>query len=50
VSLAGETVSDVGDIQRIVVDELIGGRVEVDVFRDGRMLTLPIVPIELVTD
>jgi S1-C subfamily serine protease len=49
VALAGESVAEVGDIQRIMVDELIGGRVEIQVFRDGRMLTLPIVPVELAT-
>src|SRR5262245_10932900 len=49
VSLAGESVSEGRDIQRIMVDELIGGRVEIGVFRDGRMLTLPIVPVELAT-
>src|SRR5262245_17911164 len=48
-ALGGEAVADVGDIQRIMVDELIGGRVDIEVFRDGRMLTLPIVPQELRT-
>jgi hypothetical protein len=33
-----------------MVDELIGGRVDIELFRDGRMLTLPIVPIELATE
>ena len=47
VALAGEPVSDVGDMQRIMVDELIGGRVDILLFREGRMLTLPIVPEEL---
>jgi S1-C subfamily serine protease len=49
VSLAGQAVADVGDIQRIMVDELIGGRIEIQVFRDGRMVTVPIVPVELAT-
>jgi S1-C subfamily serine protease len=49
VALAGEAVSDVGDMQRIMVDKLIGGRVEIQVFRDGRILSLPIVPEELAT-
>jgi serine protease Do len=49
VTLAGESVSDVGDMQRIMVDKLIGGRVEIQVFRDGRILSLPIVPEELAT-
>jgi serine protease Do len=47
VSLAGQAVADVGDIQRIMVDELIGGRIDIRVFRDGRMVRLPIVPVEL---
>ena len=45
--LAGTPIADVGDIQRLMVDEAIGGRVEIRVFRDGRILTLPIVPVEL---
>jgi S1-C subfamily serine protease len=45
--LAGEAVSDVGDIQRLMVGEMIGGRVEIRVFREGRILSLPIVPVEL---
>ena len=47
VELAGVPVSDVGDIQRIMVGELIGGRVDIRVFRNGRLVSLPIVPVEL---
>ena len=45
--LAGVPVADVGDIQRVMVGEVIGGRVDITLFRDGRILALPIVPVEL---
>jgi S1-C subfamily serine protease len=45
--LAGEPVTDVGDIQRLMVGDMIGGRVDIRLFRDGRILELPIVPVEL---
>jgi S1-C subfamily serine protease len=45
--LAGVPVTDVGDIQRVMVGDMIGGRVQITLYRDGRMLELPIVPVEL---
>src|SRR6266536_2239247 len=43
----GEPVKDSGDLQRIVMDNLIGRQVQVRVFRDGRILSVPVVPAEL---
>src|SRR5213593_4889208 len=43
----GTPVKDSGDLQRIVMDNLIGRRVQVRVFRDGRILSVPVVPAEL---
>ncbi len=43
----GVPVKDSGDLQRIVMDNLIGRRVQVRVFRDGRILSVPVVPAEL---
>ncbi len=45
--IGGTPVADVGDIQRIVMDDLIGRAVEVRMFRNGRIATLPITPVEL---
>jgi S1-C subfamily serine protease len=45
--LAGVPVTDVGDIQRVMAGDAIGGRVDITIFRDGRILALPIVPVEL---
>jgi S1-C subfamily serine protease len=45
--LAGVPVNDVGDIQRVMVGDMIGGRIDITLFRDGRILELPIVPVEL---
>jgi serine protease Do len=47
VDIGGTQVSDVGDIQRIVMDDLIGRRVEVRLFRDGRIRSVPVTPVEL---
>jgi S1-C subfamily serine protease len=49
VEVAGERVSDIGDLQRLMVAELIGTSVDVAVIRNGRTLRLDLVPIELVT-
>ncbi len=49
VEVAGERVSDIGDLQRLMVAELIGTSVDVAVIRHGRTLRLDLVPIELVT-
>jgi S1-C subfamily serine protease len=43
----GKPVKDSGDLQRIVMNDLIGRQVQVRVFRDGRILSLPVVPTEL---
>src|SRR6478736_2480312 len=47
VELDGEPVADVGDIQRVMVVEKIGAKVPVRVLREGRELTLELVPAEL---
>jgi S1-C subfamily serine protease len=43
----GKPVKDSGDLQRIVMDNVIGRQVQVRVFRDGRILSVPVVPAEL---
>lgn len=45
----GQRVNDVGDLQRMMVAELIGASVTVTVIRQGRTLSLGLVPAELVT-
>ena len=45
--LAGRPVHDVGDLQRLMVEELIGTEVEVRVFRDGDEVVLSVRPVEL---
>jgi S1-C subfamily serine protease len=45
----GEPMSDVGDLQRLMVAERIGQGVEVDVFRDGSFLKVDLTPRELET-
>jgi len=47
VSLDGEPLDDVTDVQRLMVAELIGKRVEAMVLRDARTLRLEIVPAQL---
>jgi S1-C subfamily serine protease len=47
--VAGERVHDVGDLQQLMVAELIGAKVELTVIRQGSTLTLELVPVELVT-
>jgi S1-C subfamily serine protease len=49
VAAAGEPLADVGDLQRLMVAERIGLGIEVEVVRDGRFLTLDLVPRELET-
>jgi serine protease Do len=49
VELDGQRVTDVGDLQRMMVAELIGARVQVSVIRAGRTVKLELVPVELVT-
>jgi serine protease Do len=47
VDMAGTPVSGVDDLQRLMAGELIGERVRVTAVRDGRVLPLEIVPVEL---
>jgi S1-C subfamily serine protease len=47
VELDGERVADAGDLQRLMTAERIDAEVELLVIREGRALTLPIVPDEL---
>ena len=47
VSVAGAPVEGADDLQRLMVGELIGERVEATVVREGRTLTLDLVPVEL---
>jgi S1-C subfamily serine protease len=43
----GTAVKDTGDLQRMVMADLIGRQVLVRLFRDGRILSVPVVPTEL---
>jgi S1-C subfamily serine protease len=43
----GKPVKDSGDLQRIVMDNVIGRQVQIRVFREGRILSVPVVPAEL---
>jgi S1-C subfamily serine protease len=47
VELNGEPVTDAGDIQRLMVGELIGKTVTATLVRAGRAITVELVPIEL---
>ena len=47
VAVAGEPVGRVDDLQRLMVEELIGVAVPVSVIREGRRLELELVPEEL---
>jgi S1-C subfamily serine protease len=49
VAVDGEPMADVGDLQRLMVAERIGQGVEVDVFRDGALIKLSLIPRELET-
>jgi S1-C subfamily serine protease len=49
VELDGQRIEHVGDLQRMMVAELIGARVHATVIRAGRKLRLELVPEELVT-
>ncbi len=48
VAVGGAAVGDVADLQRLMTEELIGTAVDVVVVREGRALTLRLVPDELV--
>ncbi len=43
----GNGVTNVGDLQRLMTGERIGRQVGVDVFRRGKVQTVPVVPVEL---
>ena len=47
VAAAGEPMTDVGDLQRLMVAERIGRVIEVEVVRNGHYLELDLVPREL---
>ena len=47
VAVDEEPMGDVGDLQRLMVAERIGKRIEVEVVRDGEFLTLALTPREL---
>ncbi len=47
VAIDGRPVSDVADLQRLMTDELIGSSVALELVREGRELTLELVPDEL---
>ena len=47
VAVDQEPMGDVGDLQRLMVAERIGKRIEVEVVRDGDFLTLALTPREL---
>jgi S1-C subfamily serine protease len=48
VGLDGRAVEGVGDLQRLLVGDLVGRRVRLDVARDGRLIELDLAPTELV--
>jgi S1-C subfamily serine protease len=48
VGLDGTAVEGVGDLQRLLVGDLVGRRVTLDVARDGRLMALELSPSELV--
>ncbi len=43
----GTSVSNVGDLQRLMTGDLIGRQVQVDVFRGGKVQQVRVVPVEL---
>jgi S1-C subfamily serine protease len=49
VAVDGEPMSDVGDLQRLMVAERIGQGVDVELVRDGQALKLDLIPRELPT-
>jgi S1-C subfamily serine protease len=50
VSVDGEPMSDVGDLQRLMVAERIGEGVSVEIVRGGRLRELSLIPRELAQD
>jgi serine protease Do len=49
VAVDGEPMNDVGDLQRLMVAERIGQGVEAELFRDGELRKLDLIPRELET-
>jgi S1-C subfamily serine protease len=47
IELDGKPIEGVGDLQRVMVGEMVGRRVPVGVERDGRLLDLEVTPVEL---
>jgi S1-C subfamily serine protease len=47
VAVDGESMGDVGDLQRLMVAERIGQGIEVEAVRDGELLKLDLIPREL---
>jgi S1-C subfamily serine protease len=45
--LGGQPVADVSDVQRVMAGDVIGEHVEAKVFREGRILSLDLVPAQL---
>jgi S1-C subfamily serine protease len=45
----GSAIQSVDDLQRMMVSESIGRRVAVHIYRDGRIMTVDVTPIELTT-
>jgi S1-C subfamily serine protease len=47
VELDGKPIEGVGDLQRVMVGEMVGRRIPVGLERDGRLLDLEVTPVEL---
>jgi S1-C subfamily serine protease len=47
VTVAGHPVEKVDDLQRLMVEELIGQAVAIELLRGGETVTLELVPVEL---
>ena len=47
VELDGKPIAGVGDLQRVMVGEMVGRRVPVGVERNGSIVALEVTPVEL---
>jgi S1-C subfamily serine protease len=47
VEVAGSRVESAGDLQRLMIGDVIGRQLDVRVFRDGRLIQVELVPTEL---
>ena len=47
VELDGKPIEGVGDLQRVMVGEMVGRRVPVGVERNGSIVSLEVTPVEL---